>query len=128
MSSRGGRQDTAREAHVEDVARVFSSAYAGKNTVGFCTFDRDANAFSLAQAIVKDDDEDVLKLFFRTSGADVVYCSSEFKAAIEKMSDARATTTMRSTVFLCYYYCIHGALITSMRLLSRSTLRIASPR
>jgi len=92
MSSRGGRQDTAREAHVEDVARVFSSAYAGKNTVGFCTFDRDANAFSLAQAIVRDDDEDVLKLFFRTSGADVVYCSSEFKAAIEKMSDARATT------------------------------------
>ena len=89
MSSRGGRQDTAREAHVEDVARVFSSAYAGKNTVGFCTFDRDANAFSLAQAIVRDDDEDVLKLFFRTSGADVVYCSSEFKAAIEKMSDAR---------------------------------------
>jgi hypothetical protein len=74
MSSRGGRQDTAREAHVEDVARVFSSAYAGKNTVGFCTFDRDANAFSLAQAIVRDDDEDVLKLFFRTSGADVVYC------------------------------------------------------
>ena len=65
MSSRGGRQDTAREAHVEDVARVFSSAYAGKNTVGFCTFDRDANAFSLAQAIVRDDDEDVLEVFDR---------------------------------------------------------------
>lgn len=38
---------------------------------------------------MRDDDEDVLKLFFCMSGVDVVYCLSEFKVVIEKMSDAR---------------------------------------
>ncbi len=74
--------------HIEDAARVFLciKTLAGARTIGCALFDRDANAMSLTEAHLNDDDDDdFLRLVMATAMADVIYCTPHAKPAIDTM-------------------------------------------
>ena len=79
--------------HIEDAARVFLcvKSIARSSTIGFATFDRDANAMYLTQGYVDDDDE-LLQLVMTSTFADVIYCTSHVKTAVDAIL-AQASTS-----------------------------------